>query len=261
MLIVNRKWLWKLTEPLYYDTYIGIDVLNKVAGVTFIYNYGRDIYFRNYDTKQAEALTKQQLKSIIANDVAEDLRRLGLKPANIIVHRDGRSFSQEIAGLHAGLIELKKLKLVMDEAIIGVVDIRKSAATQLRLFEGTDPSNLANPTFGSNYVLSSREGVVCTTGAPFRFSGTANPLTAVVRDGDLDINAVLADIFALAQLAYSAPDKCVRLPLTIKLADDFLEPIAGEADDDEALYGIDDVSDEDEDQSGLADFDNLAIAG
>jgi len=37
-----------------------------------------------------------------------------------------------------------------------------------------------------------------------------------------------------------------RLPLTIKLADELLEPIAAEADEEEALYGDADEPDEDE---------------
>ncbi len=117
-----------------------------------------------------------------------------------------------------------------------VVDIRKSTADHLRLVEGEEPQQMQNCLVGSYYLLDCTEGVVCTTGRPFRFSGTAKPLTAVVVEGALDITWVLEDIFALSQLTFAAPDKCSRLPITVKLADDFLEPIASQADDESALY-------------------------
>jgi hypothetical protein len=58
----------------------------------------------------------------------------------------------------------------------------------------------------------------------------------VIAEGALKVEWVLEDIFALSQPVFTAPDKCGRLPLTIKLAHDFLEPIASHADDEAALY-------------------------
>jgi hypothetical protein len=63
----------------------------------------------------------------------------------------------------------------------------------------------------------------------------------VIVEGNLDIEWVLEDIFALSQPCFTSPDKCTRLPVTIKLADDFLEPIASDADEDGARYGSDDA--------------------
>ncbi len=58
--------------------------------------------------------------------------------------------------------------------------------------------------------------------------------------GDANIRKVLQDVFSLSQLAYSAPDRPCRLPLTIKLTDTFLEAIASETNLEGALYGEDD---------------------
>jgi hypothetical protein len=113
------------------------------------------------------------------------------------------------------------------------------------MFEGYQLQALHNPTIGSAYILGAREGIVCTTGLPFQFPGTAKPLSAVIREGPLDIEWVLEDIFDLSQLVFSAPDRCARLPLTIKLADDFLEPIASDADEEEALYEAGPIEEED----------------
>jgi hypothetical protein len=122
------------------------------------------------------------------------------------------------------------------DVVVGVVDIRKTTADHWRLVEGEGVGAVQNPTIGSHYIIGAGEGIVCTTGLPFRFPGSAKPLAAVIAAGALNIEWVLEDIFALSQAVFTAPDKCVRLPLTIKLAHDFLEPIASNADDEAALY-------------------------
>ncbi len=243
MMVANRRWAWGLATPLHYDVYVGIDVLNGTAGFTFIYGGGRHIHFRDYPSTQKEALKKRQIKQILVERLREDLTELGLKPRSLVIHRDGRSFDTELAGIRAAVDELKADGTLPFDATVGVVDVRKTNADHLRLAEGHDLEKLRNPDVGGYYDLGPREGIVCTTGEPFRLRGTVNPLSLVIVEGDLDIEWVLEDAFALSQLAFTAPDKCVRLPATIKLSDDFLEPIAGEADEDEAQY--DDGDEED----------------
>jgi hypothetical protein len=236
MQTLNRKWPMSLATPLHYDISIGIDVLNGMAGLTFVYDRGRRIFFRNHPSRQKERLTAAQLRSILLQHLRADLADLRLQPRSIVIHRDGRTFSSELQGLRQAVQELQREGVLADDLTVGVVDIRKSTADHLRLVEGEQPEQMQNCLVGSYYLLDRTEGVVCTTGRPFRFPGTAKPLTAVVVEGALDIAWVLEDIFALSQLAFAAPDKCARLPVTVKLADDFLEPIASQADDESALY-------------------------
>jgi len=250
MMVVNRKWPWTLAAPLHYDVYIGIDILNQLAGVTFLYNQGRDIVFKHYPCKQAESLSSRQLYTILTNDLRSDLERLNIRPKSIVVHRDGRTFTPEILGLRSGINELKRSNVLPKETMLGIVDIRKTTADRHRVFEGLSLQELNNPTIGSAYTFNGKEGLICTTGKPFRFTGTAKPLTAVIREGSLNINWVLEDIFDLTQLTFMAPDKCIRLPLTIKLADDFLKSIISESDEEEALYD-DNLSEQDEEDFGL----------
>ena len=91
-------------------------------------------------------------------------------------------------------------------------------------------------------MLRLASGIVTTTGRPFEFPGTAKPLTAVIVEGPLRIDWILEDLFAFSQLAFAAPDKCERLPITIKLNDEFLEPISADADEEAALYDIEALS-------------------
>jgi hypothetical protein len=236
MMVVNRKWLCALATPLHYDVYIGIDVLNGMAGLTFVYNRGEQIFFHNYPCKYKERLTMPQLREILLRHLPEDLKRLGLHPASMVLLRDGRTWPSELEAWHAVVRELRRGEILPPDGFVGVVDIRKSTADHLRLVEGETLETVENPTLGSYHVSMPTEGIVCTTGWPFRFPGTAKPLAAVIVEGALNVEWILEDLFALSQPVHSAPDKCARLPLPIKLNDDFLEPIAGEADEEAALY-------------------------
>jgi len=240
MMVVNRKWSWALAQPLHYDVYVGIDVLNGMAGFTFVYQDAEKIFFHDYPCKLKERLSAKQIHEVVVKHLREDLANLGLRPRTIVIHRDGRTFSSELDGLRAAVRDLIREGRLPTDAVPGVVDIRKSTADHLRLVEGESLAAAGNPTIGSSWVLGPREGIVSTTGVPFRFPGTAKPLAAVIVEGPLDIERVLEDIFALSQPCFTSPDKCTRLPLTIKLADDFLEPIASDEDEDEARYGSDD---------------------
>jgi hypothetical protein len=262
MMVVNRKWLWALATPLHYDVYIGIDVLNGMAGFTFVYNNGQQIFFRNYPCKQKERLTTPQLRDVLLKHLPEDLSELHLHPRSIVIHRDGRTFTSELNGLQRAMQELKSKGILSREILVGVVDIRKTTADHLRLVQGESLERAHNCTVGSYYVLGNKEGIICTTGWPFRFPGTAKPLAVVIPEGDLDISQVLEDIFSLSQLVFTAPDKCARLPLTVKLADDFLEPIASKVEDEGALYetelpeGLDSL----EEDEFMTDFIGVAVS-
>jgi hypothetical protein len=126
---------------------------------------------------------------------------------------------------------------VLDVGIkVGTVKVHKSSASHLRLYE-EDHGQIRNPTIGSYFLLSDGQGIVCNTGFPFNFKGTVKPLLITVVDGELEILKVLSDIFGLAQLAWTAPDRPARHPITTKLGDMFLRPLASAADEESALYG------------------------
>lgn len=254
MMVVNRKWLWALADPLHYDVYVGIDVLNAWAGFTFVYDRGRHIFFRDFQSQQRERLSARQIREALVRHLKEDLKALSIRPSSFVIHRDGRSFGTEITGARTAVQELVAERILPADIQFGIVDIRKTTADNLRLVQGESLHALQNPTIGAtDFSRAGKEGIVCTTGQPFRFPGTANPLAAAIVDGDLDIEWVLSDIFALSQLTFTAPDKCSRLPITVKLANDFLEPIGAEVDEEEALYGSD--SPEIIEQSGDGSWD------
>lgn len=254
MLLVNRQWPFALKNPLCYDVYIGIDVLNNIAGFTYIYNGGKDCYFQHYQSGQGEKISEKQVFSILKKDLQKYISQLKLQPRSIVVHRDGRSYAQEEKGFIRAIRTLQQDGFLPPDVQVGVVEIHKTSSARLRLYYERDEI-ISNPGIGDYFIIDDREGVVCNTGYPFTFSGTANPLHIVIASGDLEIKKVLTDVFALAQLgAWSAPDKAARYPATIKLNDTFLEAIASESDEEAALYS-EDESDEEEWSTQLSDED------
>jgi hypothetical protein len=120
-----------------------------------------------------------------------------------------------------------------------VVEVQKRSALGLRI--ASDPGNglLRNPKVGAWREIGRDWGIVCTTGYPFAFFGTVRPLNVRIARGNLELVKVLQDTFEMSQLCWPVPNRCMRLPIDIKLCDEHLRSVAAEADDDEAVYGDD----------------------
>ena len=106
--------------------------------------------------------------------------------------------------------------------------------------EKSSDGTIRNPIVGAWKTFNECEGVICTTGFPFSFCGTVKPLLIRVAEGGLKVPDVLEDTFALSQLCWPVPDRCMRLSIDLKLCDDNLRSNAGATDDDEGQFGEDD---------------------
>ncbi|MGD0488011.1 MAG: hypothetical protein ABSB94_12545 [Syntrophorhabdales bacterium] len=235
-LMVNRKWLWALKDPLPYDVYIGVDVLNNTAAFTFVYNNGRDCFVRVKRSEQKEKLLSKQIRTIIYENLREDVKLLKIQPKSVVLHRDGNSFDSEWKGFEEAVRLLQREGCLSIGATWGIVEIHKSHTFGFRIFSERD-GKIENPATGSWRQLTDKSGLVCTSGYPFLRQGTANPLYVEIAAGKLDIESVLHGVFALSQLCWMNPEGCCGLPIDVKLADESLKPVAGDADEDEILYG------------------------
>jgi len=242
MLILNRKWPWAIRTNLGADVFVGIDVLNGTAGFTFVYQGGRQIIFREAQGRLKEKLSSKQICQVLLDALKEDIARFGIIARRITIHRDGKTYEAERKGIQSAIQQLVSNRVLPADAQCTIVAVQKSSSIRLRLFDGNSDDAVENPTVGSAFVLNAREGVVCCTGWPFHLPGTAQPLLVQVADGSQPIHEVLSDVYALAQLAYASPTMCLRVPLTIKLTDDLLEPIAANVDMEDASY--DDIDDD-----------------
>jgi hypothetical protein len=237
LLIVNRQWGWVLPQGTHYDAYISFDVLNNHAAFSFFYRGGKECFVRTHPSRQKEKLLRPQVRQIVYDGLKQDLAR-GITINSIVLRRDGRLFESEWLGFLDAIEQLKTERRLASNVIIGAVEVQKTAINSIRVAQlGLD--GYRNPKIGVALPLSDSEGIVCNTGYPFRLNGSVNPLHVRVARGNLDLMRVLEDTFRMSLLSYPVPDRVMRLPIDMKLCDEFLRAVASESDEDEALYGED----------------------
>lgn len=237
LLMINRQWPWILEKRTNYDAYIGVDVLNNAAAFTFFYEGGRKCFVRSHTSKQREKLSRKQMASVVYTHLREDLSGSSAPCRSVVLRRDGRTYESEWLGFQDAVRQLVKEQVLPTSVVIGIVEIHKHSAMGLRVATEMQGGNLRNPKIGSWFTINLREGIVCTTGFPYEFSGTVNPIGVRIARGNLVLKDVLQDTFSMSQLCWPVPDRCMRLPIDIKLCDDFLRSTAGQAEDDDAMYG------------------------
>ncbi|AEI52168.1 hypothetical protein [Runella slithyformis] len=226
VLLNNQRWPFVLAEPLHADLTIGIDVKKNVAGYVFVDKYAKNILPFRRRSKAKERLNKEQVTKALLDNIKIMSENMLIR--TIVVHRDGRIFESELAGiLHA--IELLKGKYLPDDVTLTIVEIPKHSIFSLRLFDVVNDFNIQqtkndngqvkNPKIGSWLKISTTEGFICTTGREFRRKGSTHPLYIKKVFGAMDMEQILQDIFYLSVLAFTKPDDCSRNPLTIKMTD------------------------------------------
>lgn len=239
LLLVNRQWPWVLADGTRYDAYVGLDVLHHTAAFTFFGQGGHRCHVRIVESQQSEKLLRKQVRTIIYDYFRAELQGTGRSLRAVVLRRDGRAFRSEWLGFQDAIDQLKRDELLPSDVVFGLVEVHKTTAEGIRLVEEKHDGTLRNPTVGAWRMLNSREGVVCTTGFPFRFSGTVNPLLVRLVAGELKLEPILQDTFDMSQLCWPVPDRCMRLSIDLKLCDDNLRSSAAAADDDEGQFGDD----------------------
>lgn len=239
ILVTSGYRLWVLNEPLHYDLYIGIDVLNNVAGFTFVAAGGAICRFVSSSSDQKEQLSAEQVADVLGKNLREIIPRFkelsGRLPSHIVIHRDGRWYNSESQGFKIVTDKLFHEGLLPENVVKGVAEIQKTNAQRWRIF-ARDENQILNPIIGTYFIFTPQRGIICTTGSPARIPGTPKPLLVNIVEGSLDIEKELRDIYWLSMLAWSKPDGVQSLPITIKLADSWLEPIGADINENEALF-------------------------
>ncbi len=242
ILLNCNKWPFALRNPLNADITIGIDVKHHTAGYTIIDKYCKNIRTDIEETKNKEKLSADQLKTrlylIVKNEYNIDQN---IKISKIVLHRDGRLFDEELEGLLAGLQQLKEEMILPEDANINIIEIPKTSYLSIRFFELNWDNKLkkfsaANPPNGLHYFLKN-EAFICSTGKEFAHEGTSNPLQVKFISGNMSKEELLLDLFNFTTLAFTKPDDCSRLPITIKINDIKLNDAASEYDEDN-LYQL-----------------------
>jgi len=147
---------------------------------------------------------------------------------------------------------LKNRGVVAPEASLTILAIPKQSPAPLRLYDRCDRDGevfIQNPQIGSYYLVGENEGYLCSTGRAFKHPGTVRPLHVQRIEGDLAMDKCLQDIYFLTALAWTRPEDCTRLPITIKLNDRALGDEATRYDQDALRsYDPDENDDEESDE-------------
>lgn len=237
-LIVNRKWAFALATNLHYDIYVGVDVHERYAGFTFFFKNGENIFFfpeqvaKKNKSQRAEKLKAGLLYKMIYDKLKLFIPKYAANPNGIVIVRDGRSFGEEEKALSSVIESLASDGIVNKVTLkSGVIDLHKQSAVPLRVaYQTNSYNNLENPIAGAYQLFDTTEGFIYNTGFPFQIPGTAKPLHLSLKAGDVEFIKVMEDVFCQSMMAFSAPDRSNSLPVTIKLIDTLLEPLAATVD-------------------------------
>jgi hypothetical protein len=244
VLLPNAKWPFVLSQELYADLVIGIDVKQHTAALVLIAEGGRiitpNLELSDKKEKLPAGLVAAKLKTLIQDEASS----VGRLPKTIAIHRDGRVFPSELKGLQNACEALATEGLLHERFELSVFEIVKSSPAPLRFFrvdlkKGERPT-VDNPRLGEWMALTEDEGFVCTTGAPLLRAGTARPLHVRRVSGEMAMNHALGDIFRLSCLTWTRPESCSRLPVSLKLCDTFLMDRGADQNETDLLYANDD---------------------
>ncbi len=242
VLLTNRRLPFLLATRLHADLVVGIDVKNHTAGLAVLDAYG-GLFLANFrESKQKERLLEDQIKVYLIEVIRTAAQHLDYLPRHMVIHRDGRVFLSEIRGARKAIAALAREGILHAEATLTLVEISETAPAPLRIFDVSERSGskiwVENPTIGTYFIASNRNGYLCTTGRPLLAGvrGTVRPLHVRLVEGALSLEDCLEDVFFLSSLTWTRPEGCMRAPITIKLLDRFLLERGTEYDEDQLEF-------------------------
>ena len=151
-----------------------------------------------------EKIDEFELADRFAEGVRE-AKQLGVDVNSVIIHRDGRWWSNEDQALTNAITDLQSDNTLPEDCKVGVVEIHKSHLPARLFTITTDPNRLLeNPIPGSHLKLNSSEILLTSTGQPGpwdRQSRTARTLLLRLVRGEEDGSVEIEKV---------APKRCVR---------------------------------------------------
>jgi len=210
---------WLLGEKLKGDLYVGIDTRpGKVATFTLVDSRGDYIGEARRPISGAK-VESARMRDAIAELIMKNLRLLPKgRRIHLVVHRDGDVYPSEERGLEEAISLLKQRKI---EALLTLISIRET--TPYRVFKYASGSLAPCPS-GVFVKLSERMGLLASVGWPLIKQGLARPLLIeVVRNdrADYALRDVVREVYYLSYLHWEGVVKKLKMPITIKYADEY----------------------------------------
>ena len=240
ILLLNSCWPFVLENGLEADLIIGIDVKNHTAGFSFFYGDNTEPRTFSSVTSESEKLSKDHVHTKLIDFIRKEQRSLSKELKKIVVHRDGRLYKSEEEGILNALYDLVNEGLVSKDFDCSFLEIKKSARAPVRFFSiqkdnSSQEQKISNPTIGT-YLIVDHEAYLSTTGYPYRLRGTSRPIHMIKKSGNMSLEKLVKDVFALTNLTWTKIDGCLRSPMTIKLVDSVLREEAGKYEEDKLNF-------------------------
>jgi hypothetical protein len=232
LLLASGHKPWVLDEPMHFEASVALDVFKGTSAFTFMADGGRVCFTKWYGSKGKERVSRSTVSQAITENLPALIAETRTKRLDrFVLRRDGLCFDSEWNGLLAGIDQLG----LPYRTELAAVEVHKMNSCGFRLMDD-DGSKALNPEIGAWHAFDNSSGIVCTTGAPHRLRGTANPLFCRIAYGDTAIEDALRDVFWQSLLCWPVPDRYIRLPIDVKLCDDELSVVAAQPDDEEDHY-------------------------
>lgn len=194
------------------DCFVGLDVATVDKGIHYpacsvvFDKFGRMLgFFKPKLAQQGEKITRTALQDIFDQVILSYENDYGVKPSNIVIHRDGFSHEDEAWYEHY---------FATQGIAYSIVEVRKNI---YRKMLDISMENM-NPVAGACiYESKKREAYLVSTIMKNR-KGSPNPLKIEIVAGDIAIGEAVTQILYLTQLHVGSTQK-MRLPVTTGYAD------------------------------------------
>lgn len=220
---------WGFKDKLPYDAHLAIDVgrdKRYFALSLLIFQPFPHIYTAvktKTDTKK-ETINSTVLSENIIELFNKAPQRSDFQPIrSVFVLRDGRKVGKELEAIRTAQKELTNSGILVEDAVVDIVDFHKSSLKKHRLWEIGQRNRVEQMLEGMAIFLDNQTVVLATTGAPTLRQGTAAPVMLVARSDNIDMGRVTESVYASTHLNFSNPNVNQRLPLELKRTDDELK--------------------------------------
>ena len=214
---------WILDESLNFDFNIGIDVGGR-TGKAVCYSYlfdksGRSLGIGKHASQKKESIEQSDME----NAILSILKRSKSDNINsIAIYRDGFLAKSELEGIRNACSKLKSENIMNDDSIVIGINVKKSVP--YRFFQ-KDGERMFDGNIGNYLILDHNHGIISTTGYPLIHQGMGRPLLIekIPIIGDMSMEKILQDTYFLSHLNWGSVSLGMKLPATIKYAEDQIE--------------------------------------
>lgn len=223
---------WGFANPQNYQAQLAIDVgwdQRNYALSLLTNSVNRNNTFCKLSTIVDHKVShkKETINEVILKDKIVDLFEQGKRKKDdpmerVLTLRDGRECGNELDAVATAKERLIESEIFAPDVRVDVVDVHKTSAKELRLWERNVKGEIQRVLEGTALLLDERTVILASTGAPTLNQGTTKPVMLEAQTDDVDMIAVAEDFYASSQLNWSSPNAAQRLAITLKRTDDEL---------------------------------------